>query len=257
MHWLWPDDSPRVPRRLPIGEVRHLLAPGQTSLTLSDPPAESLAIAWVKKGGTFGHQSALEANHRQRLPRSSRQPMPVLDRGSTDAWQPYWLCQGCNRRARILVNRLLDLARTIGPRLWTCQRCSRYRWPSQRLPGTCNGRRPPSWHYAMHQLHIRRIQDALDTPQRLSAERREALERLSLAHHVLAVTALAEALPKTAPGARLWVPRPSVVPADLIAQARSDLREQAWALRQTSWHRAGRPRPGPEERAVMASNGET
>ena len=42
------------PRRLPIGEVRHLLSPGQTSLSLEDPPAADLPIVWLwRSGGTF------------------------------------------------------------------------------------------------------------------------------------------------------------------------------------------------------------
>lgn len=253
MHWLWPDDPPRGPRQLPMAEVRHLLSHGQTTITLDDPPAADLQITWVRKGGTFGSQSALEANNRQRLPRSSRSPMPTLDRGISEAWQPYWVCRRCSRRARILCNRWADLPPDTASRLWVCQRCCKFRWPSQRLPGTSNGGRPPSWHYATHQHHIDRIRDALETPQRLSGERRDALERLELAHHILAVAALSDALAKTAASARLWVSAPSVPSVDLIAHAHRELQAHKWALRQQSWHRNGKPRPGPAGRERQAA----
>lgn len=254
MYWLWPDDPPRGPRLLPMAEVRHLLAPGQATLTLDDPAAAELQITWVRKGGTFGSQSALEANNRQRLPRSSRGPVPLLDRGISEAWQPYWVCRRCSRRARILCNSWLRMAPDHAPRLWVCQRCCKFRWPSQRLPGTSNGSRPPSWHYATHQQHIARIRQALATPQRLTAERRDALERLELAHHTLAVAALSDALAKTAAPVRLWVSAPSVPPLDRIAHAHRELQACRWAMRQQSWHRNGKPRPGPAARAAAAES---
>jgi hypothetical protein len=238
------------PRRLPIGEVRHLLSYGQVSITLVDPPAENLPIVWIwRTGGTFGSQSSEAANDRQRIPRSTRDPMPVLDRGTTGGWIPLWLCPGCGRRARVLVNPLMNwlpeaehLLRPHWPSTWRCLICSRYRYPCQRRPGAQRGQgKPPSWHYDAHMAAAERVRQAMDRPQRLTWERRMALESLAMAHHRLAIDALGQAIPS----------RPGGLPPAVIEQAWETIRRHRWAMRQTSWHRAGKPRPGPEARAAQ------
>ncbi len=131
-------DRDAGPRRLPIGEVRHLLSHGQSSITLQEPPAANLPIVWIwRSGGTFGSQSSAAANQRQRLPRSMREPMPTLDRGAIGGWMPLWLCPCCGRRARVLVNTLMNWLPEVDhilqphwPHTWRCLKCARYRYPS-------------------------------------------------------------------------------------------------------------------------------
>jgi hypothetical protein len=77
------------------------------------------------------------------------------------------------------------------------------------------------------------------TPQRLTLDRFVALESLKMAHHRLAVHALSQALPVVSSG----LGRASV------EQARAMIQANRWALRQTGWHRGGKPRPGPKGRA--------
>ena len=241
-------DRDAGPRRLPIGEVRHLLSHGQSSITLQEPPAANLPIVWLwRTGGTFGSQSSAAANQRQRLPRSMREPMPTLDRGATGGWMPLWLCPCCGRRARVLVNPLMNwlpafahILQTHWPHTWRCLRCARYRYPSQRRPGAHIGHcKPPSWHYAAHSAAGDKALEALETPQRLTWERRMALESLAMAHHRLAISALGHAIPS----------RPGGLSPSAIQEAWDAIRRHRWAMRQTSWHRGGQPRPGPEVRA--------
>jgi hypothetical protein len=231
--------------RLSIGEVRHLLSPGQSSITLPDLPAVNLPIAWIwRSGGCFGSQSSAAANQRQRVPRDSRSPMPMLDRGTTGGWLALWLCPCCGRRARVLVNPLMNWVPAADamlsrhwPYSWRCLRCCRYRYASQKRPGSHSGQpKPPQWHYAAHMAAIDRIEAVIATPQRLTRERRQALEQLRCARYALGVAALRQALPCFGG----WFP-----PAD-NDWAWQTIRRCQWALRQSSWHRAGRPRPGPD-----------
>ena len=241
-------DRDAGPRRLPIGEVRHLLSPGQESISLEDPPAAALPIVWLwRSGGTFAGKSSAAANDRQRLPRARRAPMPQLDRGSTGGWMPLWLCPNCGKRARVLANPLMNWMPESESVLarhwrfsWSCLRCARFRYPSQRRPGGHRGQgKPPSWHYAAHTAALDRIEAAMATPQRLTLDRFVALESLKMAHHRLAVHALSQALPVVSSG----LGRASVEQALAMIQA------NRWALRQTGWHRGGKPRPGPKGRA--------
>lgn len=242
------------PRRLPIGEVRHLLSHGQDSITLLDPAAANLPIVWIwRTGGTFGSQSSAAANQRQRLPRSVRDPMPAFDRGTTGGWMPLWSCPCCGRRARVLANPLMnwlpgveDVLRPHWPNTWRCLKCARYRYPSQRRPGAHLGqRKPPGWHYAAHMAAADKAWEAMETPHRLAWERRMALESLAMAHHRLAINALAHAIPS----------RPSGLPSAVIEEAWETIRQHRWATRQTSWHRGGKPRLGPVGRAKAVTAG--
>ena len=250
--WYEPDDD--GPMRLAIGQVRPLLTPGQSSITLESPAAVDLPVQWLwRTGGTFGSRSSAAANDRQRVPRSRRgEPMPTLDRGSSGGWLAFWGCPVCQRRCRVLVNPLRsrwwpEQSQGVLSRHWSttwrCTTCSRYRWPSQRRPGGHRGRgKPAQWYYAAHTAAVDRIQAVLEAPARLSLPRRIALERLEVARHTLAVHALSRCLP----GA------PAGPPQAAIEQAWQTIRDCRWALRQSSWHRGGRPRPGPEARAAMA-----
>jgi hypothetical protein len=123
---------------------------------------------------------------------------------------------------------------------WSCLRCARYRYPSQRSPGGHRGQgKPSSWHYAAHSAALDRIEAAMATPQRLAWDRLMALETLKMAHHRLAIHALSQALPVVSSG----LGRASV------EQALATIQANRWALRQTCWHRGGKPRPGPKGRA--------
>jgi len=241
-------DRDAGPLRLPIGKVRHMLSHGQSSITLQEPSAANLPIVWVwRSGGTFGSKSSDAANQRQRLPRSMREPMPTLDRGANGGWMPLWLCPCCGRRARVLVNTLMNWLPEVDhilqphwPHTWRCLKCARYRYPSQHRPGAHHGQgKPASWHYASHSAAADKACEALETPQRLTLERRMALESLVMAHHTLAINALCHAIPSP----------PGGLPPSVIQEACEAIRRHRWAMRQTSWHRGGEPRPGPERRA--------
>jgi hypothetical protein len=86
---------------------------------------------------------------------------------------------------------------------------------------------------------VERIQAALTTPQRLTWERRHALEQTEASHYILALQALGQAIPGLSSGLSQRV----------IEEAMRTIRECQWARRQCSWARQGMPRPGPAGRA--------
>jgi hypothetical protein len=68
-----------------------------------------------------------------------------------------------------------------------------------------------------------------------------ALESLEIAHHRLSMNALGQAIPSCSAG----------LPTSVIEQALEAIRRHRWAMRQSGWHRAGKPRQGPKARAAQ------
>ena len=80
-------------------------------------------------------------------------------------------------------------------------------------------------------------------------ERWEALRQLCLAHETLSMAAWSEAIHRLA--LQVGVEDPAPDHQLEISRAQELLKENAWATRQSSWHRGGKPRPGPDaERSV-------
>jgi len=77
-------------------------------------------------------------------------------------------------------------------------------------------------------------------------ERWEALRQLCLAHETLSMAAWSEAIHRRA--LQVGVDDPAPDHQLEISRARELLKENAWAARQSSWHRRGLPRPGPCKR---------
>jgi len=135
-------------------------------------------------------------------------------------------------------------------------------YESSNRPGSSRGRRPPSYRYRKHEeaaLKIRRdfmgvaLED-LHQPNLFLAwkapgstlhwERWEALRQLCLAHETLSMAAWSEAIHRLA--LQVGVDDPAPDHQLEISRAQELLKENAWATRQSSWHRGGKPRPGPE-----------
>ena len=77
-------------------------------------------------------------------------------------------------------------------------------------------------------------------------ERWEALRQLVLAHETLSMAAWSDAIHRLA--RLVGVDDPAPDHRLEISRARELLKENAWATRQSSWHRGGKPRPGPSGR---------
>jgi len=260
--WILRDEDPQLPwqcdgdrwdrtNRIELGRLRHLIEHQQQALALPDGP--TITLRWqARTGGTFGPQSSAEANRRSRGPQRTPGPAPSLDRGASVAWHVAFACPLCDRSCRILWNplwhwRRLGLTEEQIANGWQCQSCEaspcRYKWPSQRWTGTSSGarrQRPASHQYQRHHHAVQRCLELMETPSRLSTDRWMALHRLRRAHGLLAMAAVGGAWPMAAP---------ELVSTEALTEAMATIEANRWALRQASWHRNGKPRPGPAARA--------
>lgn len=245
----WTQDGDRWIRtdRIELGKVRHLIENQQQTLALPDGPV--IALRWqARTGGTFGPQSSAEANRRPRGRRQPAGPAPKLDRGSTVAWHVAFVCPHCDRNCRILWNPLWSWRHHgAGQTAWQCQACEaspcRYKWASQRWTGTsANGQRPASYRYQRHKAAADRCRELMEQPRWLTTDRFMALWRLKRAHGLLAAAACCAPWPSMA----------SIITAEEISAAEATIEADRWAFRQRSWARQGKPRPGPEARAVAS-----
>jgi hypothetical protein len=143
---------------------------------------------------------------------------------------------------------------------------------SSNTPGTSYGKRPESHAYRRHletAIRIRRDFMGLDPEEaedlggfpatflvlkprgcQIHWERWEALRRLALAHEQLAEEARLSRLVRVGLAIGLSGPKPKLLQLQraYIHCLREDLRTYSWATRQSSWHRQGLPRAGPEGR---------
>jgi hypothetical protein len=98
---------------------------------------------------------------------------------------------------------------------------------------------------APEELHLPNLFLAWKAPgSTLHWERWEALRQLVLAHETLSMAAWSEALHHLA--LQVGVDDPPPDHRLEIGRGQELLKENSWATRQSSWHRGGRPRPGPE-----------
>ena len=103
---------------------------------------------------------------------------------------------------------------------------------------------------APEELHLPHLFLAWKAPvSSIHWERWEALCQLVLAHETLSMAARSEAIHRLA--LQVGVDDPAPDPQLEISRAQELLKENAWATRQSSCHRGGKPRPGPDaERSV-------
>jgi hypothetical protein len=241
--WLFSGEDNLSSDRIELRTVRHVIEQQQQTIDLPNGP--TVALRWqAHYGGTFGPQSSAAANQRQRLGRSSPSA-PLLDRGQRLAWRCYFRCPRCERACLILYNPLwkwrdIGVTEDVIAASWMCQTCGKYRWPSSRWTGTSSGtrRRPLSHHYQRHQHAAERCMDVLAEPAWLTTDRWVALHRLKAAHQLLALAA----------GCAAWPGLSNDISAAQIQQAFETIESCRWAMRQRSWARQGRPRPGPDGR---------
>lgn len=263
----------RKPRRpvaeqmlsIQVCDVRPLVDVNQQAIRLPQM-GDSLSLLWRwRSGGCLGPEAAAALNARQRQPREDRPAAePPLDRGVTGGWHLDLVCPVCAKPCRKLFAHSWSERIRPDARLWACRFCHRVTYASSNRPGSSNGRRPPSYQYQKHEeaaLKIRRdfmgvAPEELYLPSLFLAwkargstlhwERWKALRQLCLAHETLSMAAWSEAIHRLA--LQVGVDDPAQDHQLEISRARELLKENAWATRQSSWHRRGRPRPGPSER---------
>jgi hypothetical protein len=244
-----------------VCDVRPLVEVNQQTIRLPQM-GDSLSLLWRwRSGGCLGPEAAAAMNARQRQAREGRPAAePQLDRGATGGWD--LVCPLCSRTCRRLFAPRWSQPARPSSRPWGCRSCHRVTYESSNRTGSSRGRRPPSSRYRKHEeaaLKIRRdfmgvAPEELHLPSLFLAwrprgssihwERWAALCQLVLAHETLSMAAWSEAIHRLA----LQVGVDAEAPDHRleISRAQELLKENAWATRQSSWHRKGWPRPGPE-----------
>ena len=242
-----------------VRDVRHLVEVNQQTVRLPQM-GEALALLWRwRSGGCLGPLAAAAMNSRQRLPRSNRSTKePQLDRGARGGWHLDLVCPVCSRACRRLF------AYSWSERVWACRCCHRVTYASSNRPGSTRGRRPPSYSSRLHEEAALKIRldfmgvdpEELRLPNLFLAwnahgstihwERWEALRQLVLAHETLSMAAWSVAIHRLA--LQVGVADPAPDHRLEISRAEALLKENAWATRQSNWHRRGMPRPGPGSR---------
>jgi hypothetical protein len=237
-----------------VRDVRPLVEVNQQTIRLPQM-GDSLSLLWRwRSGGCLGPEAAAAMNARQRQAREGRPAAePQLDRGATGGWHLDLVCPLCFRTCRRLFAPSWSQPARPSSRPWGCRACHRVTYESSNRPGSSRGRRPPSSRYRKHEeaaLKIRRdfmgvAPEELHLPSLFLAwrprgssihwERWAALCQLVLAHETLSMAAWSEAIHRLA----LQVGADAEAP-DLrleISRAQELLKENAWATRQSSWHR--------------------
>ena len=262
-----PDRRPRWNERekLVTRQVRHLVQIGQgvVFLKAADGRAFQLPLLWLERwGGTFGTASSAAANARrggqgefERAPASE-----PTDRGGSPAWLLYFSCPKCSKRCRVLYT-------PFGEADHSCPKCTKLTPQGRCGPTTgrknAHPRNKRQRFLLQHQLAAERIRRdylqhtgpaygprllaplAIPKPPRMTWHRYKALCRLVEAHDLLAMEMQVHQLQLTL--ARL-VPTAKAPPEHRPSKwAQAILAIDAWATRQTSWHRRGKPRDTPGE----------
>ena len=251
-----------------VRDVRPLVELNQQTVRLPQMGGP-LSLLWRwRSGGCLGPKAAAAMNARQRQARADRPAAELpLDRGATGGWHLDLICPVCIKPCRKLFSHGWSERIRPDARLWACRLCHRVTYTSSNLPGSSNNRRPPSYRSRKHTeaaIRIRRDFMGLDPEEAeniyfppalllvlktspkssIHWERWEALRQLAMAHETLATLAWGDALNRYVLqlGLEPFAPIGGCWPA----LAEEQLRENSWATRQSSWHRRGRPRPGPE-----------
>lgn len=255
--------NPRIEEldRLELRQVRPLVTIGQDSVALVVGPDQTpitLALRWAARtGGTFGTASSAAANALRgasSAERFRRQLEPdtttTTDRGGNVAWHLSLVCPECSRSC-------IRLYSPIAQHHYACPKCTRPNYYPTTRPGVSERRRRQQ---LAHEAAAAKILQqylghhgpapglfrpaAIAKPRAMTWLRFEALCRLLEAHQVLAVMAELEGmqnrLARFVPGVADAQP-----PEQATRWARAVLRMDAWALRQRSWHRRGKPRDTP------------
>lgn len=252
---------PRKPRRpvaekmlsIRVRDVRFLVEVGQETAQLPEI-GRPLTLLWRwRSGGCLGPQAAAAMNSRQRILRSSRPTKePQLDRGARGGWHLDLVCPLCSRPCRRLFAPAWSEPARPSSRPWGCRSCHRVTYESSNRPGSSRGRRPPSSRYRKHEeaaLKIRRdfmgvAPEALHQPNLFLAWKAPGSTLHWERWEALGMAAWSEALHRLA----LQVGVDDLAPDHRleISRAQELLKENAWATRQSSWHRGGRPRLGKQ-----------
>ena len=294
-----PDRKPRWHEvdRIELKQVRPLVQVGQVSVQLQVGPQQKplwLSLEWLERwGGTFGPRSSQAANRRRvelqeepsrYLRRLDEQdgtipldPEAAADRGGRPAWLLYLSCPRCARRCRVLYSRR-------GQHKYGCYKCEPVAY--RRETWSVSGADRSPWAQAerqrrKHETAADRIRRdylnytgrtgglmqpptrAIPKPPRMTWTRYQALVRLVEAHETLALMGAMsqmEGLMRRVVGEdRAPTLDDRRQEADVERWARTVLRLDAWALRQRSWHRKGRPNDHPAQsvRAKLARMAET
>ena len=272
--------------RLTVKQVRPLVQKGQESVLLelgSQRKQVRLTLDWLQRwGGTFGPKSSAEANRNRGKTSSERflatdvEPSPErkADRGQVPAWLLYLSCPKCDRRCCVLYS-------LRAQHDYACPKCTK--------PCDANRDNGPSgtegqWAkreraITSHRLHAGRIRRdylgfggplpgilaasarRIPKPPRMTWNRYEALVRLVEAHETIAMGLQLGAMYGSLNRLTGTQAHPTLAERqdeqDMLRWARSILFLDAWALRQRSWHRCGKPRdtPGQGTRERLARLG--
>ncbi len=240
-----------------------------------------LELEWmVRWGGTFGTNSSAEANacrnknsseklfnhlDKQNQHRSA-DTQPNTDRGQVPAWLLYLKCPQCFRRCRVLYS--LHSKFDYG-----CTKCNRPAWPSNtwsvsghrsagpaakcermRLKHSQAAERIRQGYLFHTESHTELFQPSADTipkPLRMTWRRYQALCRLIEAHEYLAIIAQCGHVQSSLHRLNDLSNQSTLVEGvegnNGTSSAYRILKMDAWALRQRSWHRRGKPRDTPGE----------
>ena len=280
--------------RLEVCQVRPLVQVGQQTVDIRHAgQTTTLGLLWLERwGGTFGPVSSAEANSKRGRASHARtaerwgledgsiqlEPERLVDRGQRPAWLLYLACPGCSRRCRVLHS-------PRGQHRYRCVQCERPAWPSNCWgpsgsraagPGAQRERQRMKHLQAAQRIRAKYLGDhgprrgtvlaaadvTLDKPRGMTWERFSALARLVEAHETLAMVAAlgaAQDLCRRLLGAADEALEDPELERNVTRWAQAVLRFDAWALRQSSWHRQGRPRdtPGEGTRARLARLSET
>ena len=239
-----------------------------------------LTLDWLQRwGGTFGPKSSAEANSNRGRDSVARvldrpdEPSPdrKADRGQVPAWLLYFSCPKCGRRCRKLYS-------LRAQHDYACPKCvrpcdaTRDRAPSG-VGGLAAKRERDVISHRHHADRIRRAYlnhdgplpgilassaRCIPKPPRMTWHRYEALVRLVEAHETIAMGlqlgAMFGMLNRLTGTEAHPTLQERVDEQNMFRWANNILRLDAWALRQKSWHRRGKPRdtPGEGTRAKIA-----
>lgn len=272
--------------RLTVKQVRPLVQKGQESVLLelgSQRRQVWLTLDWLQRwGGTFGPKSSAEANRNRgkssvdRVMARCEEPSPErkADRGQVPAWILYLSCPKCARRCRVLYS-------LRAQHDYACPKCTkpcdanRDNGPS----GTSGQGAKRERAVISHRLHAGRIRRdylgfsgplpgllassarGIPKPPRMTWNRYEALVRLVEAHETIAMGLQLGAMYGSLNRLTGTQTHPTLAERqgeqDMLRWAHRILVVDAWALRQRSWHRRGKPRdtPGQGTRERLARLG--
>ena len=266
-----------------VKQVRPLVQIGQESVMLelgSQRKQVRLTLDWLQRwGGTFGPKSSAEANSNRgrdsvaRVMERLDDPSPdrKADRGQVPAWLLYFSCPKCGRRCRKLYS-------LRAQHEYACPKCvkpcdaTRDGGPSG-VGGPAAKRERAVISHRHHADRIRRAYlnhsgplpgilassaRCIPKPPRMTWHRYEALVRLVEAHETIAMGlqlgAMFGMLNRLTGTEAHPTLQERVDEQEMFRWANNILRLDAWALRQKSWHRRGKPRdtPGEGTRAKIA-----